>query len=93
MDLALSQLHSDFPALPYTSHSPCPALVLPNYKIISSNEAKLTSKPAFCGLRDAKKTPLGLEAQLYNIHSPHYTFSLMPEIPPFINIFNLKNIF
>lgn len=76
MDLALSQLHSDFPASPYTCHSPCPALVLPNYKIISSNEAKLTSKPEFCGLKDAKKTPLGLEAQLYNIHHPpKYFFS------------------
>lgn len=76
MDLAVSQIHSDFPVLPYTSHSPCPALVLLNYKIISSSEAKLMNKPEFRGLRDAKKAPLGLQAQFYNIHiSPLYFFT------------------
>lgn len=82
----LSHLHRDFPILPYTSHSPCLALVLPYYKIISSSKAR---KPAFCSLRDAKEAPLRLQTQVRNRHSPHYTFSPVPEIPPTISSKNV----
>lgn len=65
--------------LHYPTQVTLPAL--PSFYFIS-NEAKLTSTPAFCSSRDARKAPLGPEAQLHNVLISCYTFSPMPEPAP-----------
>lgn len=59
-NLSLTQLPSAFLAWFWTGHSPCPVLVLPKSKIISSNEVKNPNYLAFSGLKDAGEIPLKL---------------------------------
>lgn len=90
MDLALSQVRSDFPVLPCTSHSPGPALVLPNYKLISPSEAKLTKKLHFMVLKMPKRHQGDFRPSSLRLRFPMMLFSPVPEISSRRNLFNLK---